>query len=216
MTERTVVAATKNKGKLREFEAIFATIGYRCVPVADVCDVPEPEETGTTFAENAALKARYYADACGRPCVADDSGLEVDALGGAPGVYSARYAGTHASDVSGDDANNERLLRELRGILPERRTARYVCALAFAEPGYDAESERLKGDASEVVIAEGRCEGIIIDVARGDGGFGYDPYFYLPVYDRTMAELSLEEKNKISHRGQALRRLGALIEARDR
>lgn len=188
---KKIVLATKNKGKIREFTAALAQVGLDGVAVSDVCDVPEPEETGTTFAENALLKAKYYMQASGLPCLADDSGLAVDALGGAPGVYSARYAG----EDKGDEANNEKLLRELAKMPQEERTAHYVCALALMYP--DGQS----------VTAEGRCNGRIQDHYAGDGGFGYDPLFYLPQYEKTMAEISLEEKNKISHRGKALAEL---------
>jgi len=147
-----IVLATGNKGKIREFSEAFSHLSIDCVPVKDVISIEEPEEIGTTFMENALLKAHYYAKATNRPCLADDSGITVDALNGAPGVYSARYAGHHGDD----QANNEKLIREL---------------------------------------------------PKGDNGFGYDPYFYVPEFEKTMAELSIEEKETISHRGRALRKL---------
>ena len=184
-----IVLATGNKGKIREFERAFCHMNITCVPVKDIVDVPEPEETGTTFMENAILKAKYYSEKTGLPCLADDSGLAVDALDGAPGVYSARYAGTHGDD----EANNEKLIRELQG--KSDRTAHYVCALALVYP-----------DGREVT-AEGYCDGLVQDEPKGDNGFGYDPYFYVPEFKKTMAELSIEEKETISHRGRALREL---------
>ncbi len=155
----------------------------------DVISVEEPEETGTTFMENALLKARYYAKATNRPCLADDSGLTVDILDGAPGVYSARYAGHHGDD----NANNEKLIRELQG--KRDRTGHYVCALALVYP-----------DGREVT-AEGYCDGLVQDEPKGENGFGYDPYFYVPEFEKTMAELSIDVKETISHRGRALREL---------
>ena len=184
-----IVLATGNKGKIREFERAFSHMNITCVSVKDIVDVPEPEETGTTFMENALLKAHYYAKATNRPCLADDSGITVDALNGAPGVYSARYAGHHGDD----QANNEKLIRELQG--KSDRTGHYVCALALVCP-----------DGREVT-AEGYCDGLVQDEPKGDNGFGYDPYFYVPEFEKTMAELSIEEKETISHRGRALRKL---------
>ena len=188
-----IVLATGNKGKIREFERAFSHMNITCVPVKDIVDVPEPEETGTTFMENAILKAKYYSEKTGLPCLADDSGLTVDALDGAPGVYSARYAGVHGND----EANNEKLIRELQG--KSDRTAHYVCALALVHP--DGAS----------VTAKASCDGEIQDTPVGTNGFGYDPIFFLPEYGCTSAELSMEEKNKISHRGEALEKLKAQL-----
>ena len=182
-----IVLATGNKGKIREFSEAFSHLSIDCIPVKEVVTIEEPEETGTTFMENALLKARYYAKATNRPCLADDSGITVDALNGAPGVYSARYAGRHGDD----NANNEKLIRELQG--KSNRTGYYVCALALVYP-----------DGREVT-AEGYCDGLVQDEPKRENGFGYDPIFYLPEYGCTSAELSMEEKNKISHRGKALR-----------
>lgn len=188
---KQLVLATKNKGKIREFQEGFARYGVECVSIADVVDVEEPEESGSTFHENALLKATYYMKATSLPCVADDSGIMVDALDGAPGVYSARYAGAHGDD----EANNEKLIRELQGVPFEKRTAHYVCALALAMPD------------GAVIETEGVCSGLIQDEPKGDGGFGYDPYFYVPQFHKTMAELDIQTKESISHRGQALRSL---------
>ena len=188
---KQIVLATKNKGKIREFSAALKTIGIEAVPIESVISIPEPEETGSTFMENAMLKARYYCEACGLPSLADDSGLTVDALQGAPGVLSARYAGEHGDD----EANNKKLISHVAHIPFEERTAQYVCALALVVPN------------GSTWQAEASCEGLIQTTAEGDGGFGYDPYFYVPSFKRTMAALSLTEKNKISHRGKALHSL---------
>ncbi len=188
---KAVVLATRNKGKIREFTAAFEELDFTVWTIDDIVDIVEPEETGSTFLENAEMKALYYAEACGLPCVADDSGLEVDALGGAPGVLSARYAGDHGND----EANNQRLVEELAEVPAEERTARYQCALVWATP------------AGQVVSATGSCEGRIQLTPMGKGGFGYDPYFYIPKLKTTMANISMEQKQAISHRGKALRAL---------
>ena len=188
---KAVVLATRNKGKIREFTAAFEELGFTVWTIDDIVDIVEPEETGSTFLENAEMKALYYAEACGLPCVADDSGLVVDALGGAPGVLSARYAGEHGND----EANNQRLVEELAEVPAEERTARYQCALVWATP------------AGQVVSATGSCEGRIQLTPMGKGGFGYDPYFYIPKLKTTMANISMEQKQAISHRGKALRAL---------
>lgn len=184
-----IVLATGNKGKIKEFERALAHRHIACVPVKELCDAPEPDETGTTFMENALLKARYYSEQTGLPCLADDSGLVVDALDGAPGVYSARYAGDHGDDT----ANNDKLIAALQGI--ENRSAHYLCALALVYP--DGQS----------VTAEGRCDGLIQDEPKGEHGFGYDPYFFVPQFGKTMAELDVDAKETISHRGKALEEL---------
>lgn len=190
-----LVLATRNPGKVREMAALLADLGVTVRSLSDVPGAPEVEEDGRTFAENAVKKAETIARFTGLPALADDLGLEVDALGGAPGVFSARYAGEGASDA----ANNAKLLAALAGVPAERRTARYRCVLALAVPGMPT------------VTVEGVCEGRIAEQPRGTGGFGYDPLFYLPGRGKTMAELRPEEKNAISHRGQALRRLKALL-----
>lgn len=183
-----VVLATRNQGKIREFQKRFSEIGWEVIPIADIADIPEPEETGTTFRENALQKARYYAEAVNLPVLSDDSGIIADVLGNEPGVYSARYAGVHGND----EANNQKLVKVLRPYRGEARRGHYMCVIAVVWPN------------GREITAEGRCNGIIRDFYKGTGGFGYDPLFYLPEFGKTMAELSMEEKNKISHRGKAV------------
>ena len=190
-----IVVATHNKGKIREFKAALAEIGIEAVGIGELVTVPEPVEDGDTFAANALLKARYIFDKYGVDCFADDTGLEVKALNGEPGVYSARYAGEHATD----EDNNKKLLNALKDVPADKRTGRYVAELVLAYP-----------DGKELT-ARGTCEGVIIDEAHGEGGFGYDPYFYVPSLGHTMAEIPLAEKNAISHRGLALKKLVALL-----
>jgi XTP/dITP diphosphohydrolase len=204
----TILIATRNTGKTREFREAFQKLGIIVKDLHDLPAVPPIEETGITFAENALLKAKTVADMIGLPVLADDSGLCVDALNGAPGVYSARYAGEDASD----EANKAKLLRELgtqqaveysdRGseLLEFLSSARFVCTLVLYDP-----------DDCSQLQAEGSVEGYILRKARGTDGFGYDPLFWVSSHSRTMAELSLEEKNAISHRGLALRRLLEMI-----
>lgn len=186
-----IVIATKNAGKVREFAALFAKRGIDVKSLLDFPDVPDVEETGSTFAENARLKAEAISRRFGCPVIADDSGLAVDALGGRPGVYSARYAGEDKNDAR----NIAKLLHELEGVPIEQRTARFHCALAVAIPG------------RPTAVVEAACEGYIAEAPRGEGGFGYDPVFYLPEKGKTMAELTPEEKNEISHRAKALAKL---------
>jgi len=188
---RPLILATGNAGKLREFRALLAGMPFEPVAQADLGIAP-PEETGCSFLANALLKARHAATAAGYAAIADDSGLEVDARGGAPGVYSARYAGPQADDA----ANNAKLLAALASTPPAARGARYRCVLAFIEPATRTE-----------LWADGVWEGIILDAPRGSGGFGYDPYFWLPELNLTAAELDPSEKNRRSHRGKALRAL---------
>ena len=183
-----VVLATRNQGKIREFQKRFSEIGWEVIPIADIADIPEPEETGTTFRENALQKARSYAEAVNLPVLSDDSGIIADVLGNEPGVYSARYAGVHGND----EANNQKLVEGLRPYRGEARRGHYMCVIAVVWPN------------GREITAEGRCNGIIRDFYKGTGGFGYDPLFYLPEFGKTMAELSMEEKNKISHRGKAV------------
>ena len=181
--------ATTNPGKLREFRLIVQHFGAERVTVdtlESIRDIESPEETGATFEENAAIKAVYYSRFASGPLFADDSGLAVDALGGAPGVYSARYAGEHA----GDAANNQLLFDNLRGI--ENRTARFVCVIALAEAG------ALKGHW------RGEVEGRIIDDLRGSEGFGYDPLFYFEPFGKTFGQVPAEEKLLVSHRSKAI------------
>lgn len=184
-----ILLATKNAGKLREIRQLTQDVPHRWHGLDEFPHVPEAPEEGRTFAENAAGKALYYAAATGLLTLADDSGLEVDFLDGAPGVDSAYYAGQPRSDA----ANNRKLVAALRDVPSERRTARFRCAMALAQPGQ--------------VLAEtnGAVEGLIIDEPRGENGFGYDPHFVLPERGRTLAELTADEKNAISHRGRALR-----------
>lgn len=185
-----LVFATRNRGKLSELRQLLALDGVEVLSLDDL-PVPEIEEDGATFAENALLKARGVMEATSLPALADDSGLEVDALDGAPGVHSARYAGPGASDAD----RVELLLENLRGVPPERRTARFRCAVAFVDPR-DPGSPRLH---------EGSCEGRILDQPRGEGGFGYDPVFYVEELGCTFAEARPEDKNRLSHRGRAMR-----------
>ena len=192
-----IVLATGNPGKIREIRKIFADMDCDIVPQSD-WGLESPEETGTTFAENALIKARHAAAQTGLPAMADDSGLVVDALDGRPGVYSARYAGEDATD----DENLDRLLHEMTDVPEQDRGAAFHCAavLAFAEP------ERAP------LVADGEWRGTILRARRGTGGFGYDPVFLDPASGRTGAELSREEKNTVSHRGKAFRALRNLLQ----
>jgi len=187
---RKVVLASGNRGKLRELGAMLESIGIEVVPQSEF-DVPDIEETGLTFVENAILKARNACEHTGLPAIADDSGIEVDALNGQPGIYSARYSG------QGDQANNEKLVAELADVPPEQRTARYRAALVYMRHAADPSP----------IIAEGAWEGLVISEPRGENGFGYDPYFLIPELGKTGAELDSEQKNRISHRAQALNKL---------
>ncbi|MGO9316359.1 MAG: RdgB/HAM1 family non-canonical purine NTP pyrophosphatase [Terracidiphilus sp.] len=195
-------AATTNQGKLRDFRIAAAAHGLDIEPLPELETIPAPEENGLTFAENATLKAVYYSRfAQGEWVLADDSGLEVDALGGAPGVRSARFA-ADSGLVDSPDANdntdvwnNLMLLQRLAGVSPTQRTARYRCVLVAAR------------DGEALHTAEGAVEGLILEAPRGTGGFGYDPLFYLPALGLTMAELDLETKHTLSHRGRAIEAL---------
>ena len=191
-----LVLATGNAGKLREMRAILAPWHVEVRSLADFTP-QSADETGLTFVENALLKARFAAAASGLPAIADDSGLEVDALHGAPGIYSARYAGPGASDA----ANNAKLLQELAAVPDTQRTARYRCAMVFL---------RWPDDPAPIV-AQASWDGVIGHAPRGTGGFGYDPLFLLDGGERTAAELAPADKNERSHRGQALRRLVAAL-----
>lgn len=191
-----VVLASANPGKLRELAALLGPLGFELKTQAEL-GVASPPETGTTFLENALLKARHAARITGLPALADDSGIEVDALGGRPGVHSARYAGESASDLD----NLIKLLEELRDVPPEKRTARYQCVIVLVRTA----------DDPQPVVATGTWEGTILSVPRGTGGFGYDPIFLPAGMNRSAAELSAEEKNAVSHRAQALRRLVAQL-----
>jgi XTP/dITP diphosphohydrolase len=198
---RRLVVATANPGKLREFRALLAGLPFELTSLAEL-KLPSPNETGRSFLENALLKARHAAALSGCAAVADDSGLEVDELGAGPGIYSARYAGEDADD----GANNAKLMHDLAGVPLERRQARYRCALVFVEAAQDAAP----------LVAEAAWEGFILDAPRGAGGFGYDPYFWLPDLRKSAAELDPEEKNRLSHRGKAMRALRQQLAARAR
>ncbi len=190
-----VIVATQNKGKLREVREAMKGSGLRIHSLNDFQDVPEIEEDGKSFAENALKKARFYSKYFGKLTIADDSGLEVAGLKGLPGIYSARYAGKGASSQE----NNRKLLREMQGLPISKRGARFRCVIAIVSQ-----------DGKEA-LAEGSCRGTIGFKGKGKKGFGYDPLFSLPGYGKTMAELSLEEKNEISHRGKALRKIRKII-----
>lgn len=192
-----ILVATRNLGKLREIRQIAAAMPLVFHGLDEFPQVSDAPETGATLAENARQKALYYSAATGLDTLADDSGLEVDALGGAPGVHSARYAGWPRDD----QANNRKLIEALAGVPPQRRTARFRCAVAFVRQG------------RVVLESEGTFEGLIIDQPRGNNGFGYDPHFLIPELGLTAAELSPEEKNARSHRGRALRAVLPQIEA---
>ncbi len=194
-----VIAATRNRHKLTEFSRILSPMGYEVVSQEEVCPGIEVEEDGATFLENARKKAVEIFRRTGMPTIADDSGLCVDALNGAPGVHSARYADDEGNGHD-DKANNRKLLRELAGVPMEKRTARFVSAISFAI------------GEGELVECEGFCQGQIAFEALGDNGFGYDPLFL--VEGGSFASIPGEEKDRISHRGNALRKLQALLEAR--
>lgn len=202
-----LILASRNKKKIKEMEAILATHfpGVHLLSLDDIGFEGDVEENGATFEENALIKARAAMEASGRriaaiaddriAAIADDSGLAVDALNGAPGVYSARYAGEHGDDA----ANNALLLKNLAHLPVAERTARFVCCIALVYP-----------DGREMTV-RGETQGLIIDDARGNGGFGYDPYFYYEPFGKTFAELSAAEKNAISHRGKAIEKLAELL-----
>jgi len=194
---RRVLIATSNPGKLRDFAGAARAHGINIAGIPDFSELPTPVEDGLTFDENARKKAEEYSLAVpGEIVLADDSGLEVAALNGAPGVHSARYAADepHLADTNTDDeANNARVLRELRDVVPDKRTARFVCVLAAARNG------------KTLATFRGTADGMILDAPRGTNGFGYDPLFYFPGIQKTFAELSAEEKARYSHRGSAFR-----------
>ena len=192
---KKIIIATKNKGKLREMTEAFETLPVEVLSLEDFGELPDAVENGKTFAENAKIKAEYFMSKTNCACIADDSGLEVEALDGMPGVYSARFAGFHADDGT----NNQKLLEELNHVGANESKADYRCALVFIDTN------------GTVLETEGVCYGTIKKIAKGQGGFGYDPYFYIDD-NKTMAELTLEEKNKISHRGAALRQMVTLLE----
>ena len=192
-----IVIATRNTGKVRELTALLEHVVEKVTSLREVNSVPEIIEDGDTFRMNALKKARLVSDITRKITLADDSGLEVDGLGGRPGVFSSRYAGENASDKD----NIRKLLEELNGI--SDRKARFVCDLALVFPN------------GEEIVVEGICDGVILEQPRGEGGFGYDPVFFLPDVNKTMAELTAEEKNLISHRARAIRALTMYINGQD-
>ncbi len=196
MSEVTLVIATRNRHKLREMREILDGLSLRLEGLDGYPEAPEVDETGQTFEENALLKARSAVRATGHWALADDSGLEVDALGGKPGILSSRFAGPDADDAS----NRQRLLEALDGVPAHARRARFVCVVAVVSPG------------GEHRLFRGECHGVILDEMRGTGGFGYDPLFLVPSEGKTMAELAPARKNALSHRGRALRAARPFLE----
>ena len=194
---KDIVLASSNKGKVREINQLLAGLDMVVRPQGEF-NVVDAEETGLTFVENAILKARNAAQHTGLPAIADDSGLEVDALAGAPGIYSARFAGEGASD----QANLEKLLDALQDTPEENRSARFQCLMVYMR----------HADDPTPLICQGSWEGRILTAARGSNGFGYDPVFYVPTHNCASAELPAETKNQLSHRGQALRKLVAALQ----
>lgn len=192
---KEIIIATKNAGKVKEFEEFFAPYEITVKSLLDFENLPDVEETGTTFEENAALKAEQITAHVQAPVLADDSGLMIDALDGRPGIYSARYAG----EEKNDQANIDKVLDELQDVPEEKRTARFICVLAIAEPG------------KETIFRTGYCEGKIASEPKGTNGFGYDPIFIPDGYDETLGQLAPEVKNQISHRKNALDQLKELL-----
>ncbi len=192
---KQIVLATRNKGKVRELQALMKDFGIDVLSVSDIPGVPDVEEDGVSFFENSMKKAREIAMFTGKMALADDSGLVVDALDGAPGVYSARYAGEEATD----EENYLKLLDEMRDVPDKDRTARFQCVMVLYHP------------SGQWISSEGSCEGVIGREPVGSQGFGYDPVFFVPGLGRSMAELTSEEKNAISHRGNALKRLKEML-----
>ena len=194
---KKIVLATKNKDKVKEIKAVFAELPAEILSLADFENLPDAVEDGKTFEENATIKAKFFAEKLNLACLANDSGLEVDALGGLPGIFSARFSGYHADDST----NNQKLLSELEKIGVTESKADYKCALSFIDV-----------DGTEIKTS-GTVEGVIKKIPRGSGGFGYDPYFYIDD-TKTMAELTPAEKNSISHRGAAVRKMLSLLKER--
>lgn len=199
---RRVVVATSNPHKIEEIEAVLAPLGFEVLGLARAggAHLEEPDENGETFEENARIKAIAYARALGVPCLADDSGLEVDALGGEPGVRSARWSGVEGDRAARDAANNRKLVERIATVPEHRRAARFVCAMCLAGP-----------DGSILAESRGVFEGVVIESPRGAHGFGYDPHLLLPDEGRTSAELSPAEKNARSHRGAATRAIAEIL-----
>ncbi len=192
-----LLIATNNPGKLKEYRDLLQGLPLEITNLQEEGIDFEPEETGSTFEENATLKARAFAAQSGLPTLADDSGLEIDALGGAPGVHSARYGGTRRGE---DTYRYEMVLRQLEGVPSARRTARFRCVVAVAMPD------------GRLATADGKVEGVIAREPRGDQGFGYDPIFFIPEFNCTMAQLPLETKNRISHRARAVQAARPILE----
>jgi len=193
MTDK-IILASSNAGKVREINNLLSDHGIEVVPQTEY-GVSDAIEDGLSFVENAIKKARHAAKHTGLPAIADDSGIEVDALNHAPGIYSARYSG------EGDEKNNEKMLKELEGVETDKRNARYQCVMVFMRDAEDPTP----------IIAQGAFEGRILTEPKGDGGFGYDPIFSPDGYDKTFAEMSPEEKNALSHRGKAITQLAAFL-----
>lgn len=199
---KRVVLASGNPGKLKEFRQLLASCGLDVLPQSDF-NTPDVEETGLSFVENAILKARAACAHTGLPAIADDSGLAVDALGGAPGIYSARYAALDGGGNSDDDANNAKLMRELADLPDGQRGARFICLLVYMRHAQDPTP----------IICQGSWEGRILHSPCGDNGFGYDPLFFVPEKNCSSAQLPKEVKNQISHRGRAMRQLLEKLQA---
>jgi XTP/dITP diphosphohydrolase len=197
---KKIVIASNNVGKLREFAILLAPFAFEAI-AQSALGISEADEPHATFIENALAKARHASRAAGLPALADDSGICVPVLGGAPGVWSARYATNGAGEPKSDTRNNEKLIRELAH--KEDRRAFYYCSLVLV----------MHADDPHPLIADGECWGEIVDAPVGSGGFGYDPYFYLPAFGKTAAELTDEEKNRISHRGLAMQSLATKLKA---
>jgi XTP/dITP diphosphohydrolase len=197
MSSRTIVLSSRNRKKTQEVREILGVVGFTVIPVTDFPDVPDVEEDGLTFAENAAKKASQVAVHLNRWVIGEDSGLIVDALNGAPGIYSARYSGVGATD----ERNNAKLIADLAGVADEKRGAGYICSVALSNP------------AGEIRIAcEGTCRGRILSEANGTGGFGYDPYFLIPEYHLTFGQLSSVVKHRLSHRARAFSKFIPLLQ----
>ena len=197
MSSRTIVLSSRNRKKTQEVREILGAVGFTVIPVTDFPDVPDVEEDGLTFAENAAKKASQVAQHLNRWVIGEDSGLIVDALNGAPGIYSARYSGAGATD----EKNNAKLITELAGVAEDKRGAGYICSVALSNP------------AGEIRIAcEGTCRGRILSEANGTGGFGYDPYFLIPEYHLTFGQLSSVVKHRLSHRARAFSKFIPLLQ----
>lgn len=195
MSASSLVLASGNAGKLREFSHLLAPLGIEPIPQGQL-GVSDAEETGLTFVENALIKARHAAEVTGLPALADDSGIEVDALGGEPGIYSARFA-ARRQQGSGDGDNNAALLAALEDVPEQARTARYWCVLVYLRHAADPVP----------IIVQASWEGRVLDAPQGEGGFGYDPLFWLPEHGMTAAALDAETKNRLSHRGRAMQQL---------